>query len=183
MRLSDLQKKNVIDIKSGKMIGVIIDVNISMNGNMTSLVVDSGKFFSRFSSHGEIEIGWSQINKIGEDVILVSIDNLQFLIYFYCKYLIFMDLSSFDLASSKRDLVFARDFALKIAKENNKRVSVGYFCEDFDGLFSVTPDGVDYEYIFKSNDIGIPLFVEKLSLIHNSLGVVSSDEIMKAYGF
>lgn len=76
MRLSDLQKKNVIDIKSGKMIGVIIDVNISLDGNMTSLVVDSGKFFSRFSSHGEIEIGWSQINKIGEDVILVSLDNL-----------------------------------------------------------------------------------------------------------
>lgn len=97
--------------------------------------------------------------------------------------LIFMDLSSFDLASSKRDLVCARDFALKIAKENNKRVSVGYFCEDFDGLFSVTPDGVDFAYTFKSNDIGIPLFVEKLSLIHNSLGVVSSDEIMKAYGF
>lgn len=76
MRLSDLQKKNVIDIKSGKNIGIIVDANISQDGKIISLVVDSGGFFSKFSSHNEFEIGFSQINKIGEDVILVSLDNL-----------------------------------------------------------------------------------------------------------
>ena len=76
MRLSDLQKKDVINVNDGKKIGVIIDVNISIEGNMTSLVVDSGGFFSKFSSHNELEIAWSQVKKIGEDVILVSVDNL-----------------------------------------------------------------------------------------------------------
>lgn len=76
MRLSDLQRKDVINVNDGRKIGVIIDVNISIEGNMTSLVVDSGGFFSKFSSHNELEIAWSQVKKIGEDVILVSIDNL-----------------------------------------------------------------------------------------------------------
>ena len=76
MRLSDLQRKDVINVNDGRKIGVIIDVNISSEGNMTSLVVDGGGFFSKFSNHNELEIGWSQVKKIGEDVILVSIDNL-----------------------------------------------------------------------------------------------------------
>ena len=39
-----------------------------------SLIVERGKFLKL--SHGEIEIKWNQVKKIGEDVILVSIDNL-----------------------------------------------------------------------------------------------------------
>ncbi len=74
MRLSDLQKKDVINVNDGKKIGVIIDVSISQDGNMTSLIVDGGGFFSKFSNHSELEIGWSQVKKIGEDVILVSLD-------------------------------------------------------------------------------------------------------------
>lgn len=76
MRLSDLQDKDIINVKDGKKIGSIIDVLISMNGEMISFVVDSGKFFSKFSSHGEIEVKWSDVKKIGDDVILVSVDNL-----------------------------------------------------------------------------------------------------------
>ena len=73
MRLSDLQSKDIINISDGKKIGSIIDVNISSDGVMLSLVVDSGKFFSRFS-HNEVEIKWSQVKKIGDDVILVDLD-------------------------------------------------------------------------------------------------------------
>ena len=74
MRLSDLQSKDIVDINDGKMIGNIIDVLINNDGSMNSLIVERGKFFK--ISHGEIEIKWSQVKKIGEDVILVSIDNL-----------------------------------------------------------------------------------------------------------
>ena len=74
MRLSDLQRKHVINVNDGRKIGEIIDVNVSLDGNMVSLIIDGGGFFSRFSSHSEIEVSWSQIKKIGEDVILVSLD-------------------------------------------------------------------------------------------------------------
>ena len=61
-------------MNDGKLIGSIIDVLINTDGSMNSLIVERGKFFKL--SHGEIEIKWSQVKKIGEDVILVSIDNL-----------------------------------------------------------------------------------------------------------
>ncbi len=74
MRLSDLQHKDVINIKDGKKIGNIIDVSITDNGNMNSLIVEKSKFLvSMFSSSGEFEIKWDQIEKIGEDVILVKV--------------------------------------------------------------------------------------------------------------
>lgn len=76
MRLSDLQRKDVINTNDGKKIGTIIDVNITDDGHMSGFVVDSGKFLSKFSSKDEIEIKWSQVKKIGEDVILVNVDNL-----------------------------------------------------------------------------------------------------------
>ena len=75
MRLSDLQCKDIINVNDGKMVGSIIDVLINDDGSMDSLIVERGKFFSKFS-HGEIEVKWNQVKKIGEDVILVSIDNL-----------------------------------------------------------------------------------------------------------
>lgn len=76
MRLSELQSKDIINTTDGKRIGSIIDVNISEDGNMKSLVVEKGKFFSKFSNKDEIEIKWQQVKKIGEDVILVSLDIL-----------------------------------------------------------------------------------------------------------
>ncbi|MEI3529876.1 MAG: YlmC/YmxH family sporulation protein [Bacilli bacterium] len=74
MRLSDLQHKDVINIKDGKKIGNIIDIMIESNGTMTGLVVEKSKFLvSMFTNKDEIIINWNQIEKIGEDVILVSI--------------------------------------------------------------------------------------------------------------
>ena len=74
MRLSDLQHKDVINVKDGKKIGNIIDINIELDGKMECLIVEKSKFFvSMFSNKDEIEIKWNQIEKIGEDVILVNI--------------------------------------------------------------------------------------------------------------
>ncbi len=74
MRLSELQNKDVINITDGKKVGNIIDIAIENNGRMTSLIVEKSKFFvSMFSNKNELEIKWEQIEKIGEDVILVTI--------------------------------------------------------------------------------------------------------------
>ena len=76
MRLSDMQNKDIINTIDGKKIGNIIDVIINDEGKMTSLVVEKTKFLSRFSNKDEVEIKWEQIKKIGEDVILVSMEFL-----------------------------------------------------------------------------------------------------------
>lgn len=75
MRLSDLQDKDVINVVDGKKVGNIIDVSLeNKTGKMESLIVEKSKFFiSMFSSKDEIEIRWEQIEKIGEDVILVKL--------------------------------------------------------------------------------------------------------------
>lgn len=71
MRLSELQSKNIITTE-GKLIGNIIDVIIE-NGTIKYLVVEKSKFLiSMFTSKDEVEIKWSQIKTIGDDVIIVS---------------------------------------------------------------------------------------------------------------
>lgn len=76
MRLSDLQSKDIVNMNDGKKIGTIIDVSISDDGLMNCLIIEKGKFFSKFSNRDELEIKWNQVKKIGEDVILVSVPDL-----------------------------------------------------------------------------------------------------------
>lgn len=74
MHLSELQSKQIVNIKDGKNIGKIVDAVIDNNGNMQSFIVQRQKMLmSMISSKGDIEIRWSQIKKIGHDVILVDI--------------------------------------------------------------------------------------------------------------
>ena len=74
MRISDLQMKKIINISSGKSIGNIVDVNIQEDGKIESFVIDSGKSFFSFQKENENIIYWKDIDKIGEDVILVRKD-------------------------------------------------------------------------------------------------------------
>lgn len=73
MRLSELQNKTVINLIDGKSIGNIIDINIDENGKTIDLIVEKNKFLISYFSKKEINIKWKQIEKIGEDVILVNI--------------------------------------------------------------------------------------------------------------
>lgn len=72
MRLSEIQNKDVINLNTGEKIGNIIDVRINVNtGKIESFILEKKKF-SFFSNNDEIQIYYDQINKIGEDVILVE---------------------------------------------------------------------------------------------------------------
>lgn len=73
MRLSDLQNKDVVDIATGDRIGNVIDVQISREtGNIIKIIIYDKKGFFNMIRGEEISISWSQIKKIGSDVILVS---------------------------------------------------------------------------------------------------------------
>lgn len=74
MNLSDLQNKEVIDIYTGKRMGLIIDVIISLDGTISKLILEDKKVGRRFLSNNkeEIELYWKQIIKIGDDIILVD---------------------------------------------------------------------------------------------------------------
>ncbi len=71
MRLSDLQTKEIINMTTGKRLGMIIDVIINTEGNIKSLILEE-KRMKRLSNREEYELDWKQIAKIGDDIILVK---------------------------------------------------------------------------------------------------------------
>lgn len=74
MRLSDLQSKDVVSLKDGKKIGRIIDVEISNEGKIMYMMIEQRKMVRSFVMGGnDTTISFTQISKIGEDVILVDV--------------------------------------------------------------------------------------------------------------
>jgi len=73
MRISELQRKDVVSVKDGRRLGRIIDLDIDGIGNIQYLIVEPKRFFRIFSSNEETTVTFKQIQKIGEDVILVEI--------------------------------------------------------------------------------------------------------------
>ncbi len=73
MRLSELQQKEIVNIKDGKRVGVIIDVIVGDDGSIKNLVLEE-KRGRRFTKE-EYSVLWSQIIKIGDGIILVDTRN------------------------------------------------------------------------------------------------------------
>ena len=73
MHLSELQQKEIINISNGKRIGIIVDVIVDTSGNIQKLILEEKR--GRKFSKEEYEILWSQIDKIGDDIILIDTRN------------------------------------------------------------------------------------------------------------
>ena len=70
---TDLRAKEVVNLQNGTRMGKIIDMIIDSNGkNVLGLVVPGVRRL--FRSAEDIFIPWCNISKIGNDVILVSLD-------------------------------------------------------------------------------------------------------------
>ena len=73
MLLSDLQTKDIINIKNGNNLGRIIDAKIDSSGKITYFVSEEKKFMRKVTKSGDATIEFDRIKKIGEDVILVDL--------------------------------------------------------------------------------------------------------------
>ncbi|KYP81871.1 photosystem reaction center protein H [Ferroacidibacillus organovorans] len=75
MRASELQAKDVINIGDGRRLGSIGDLDIDLDSGMikTLIIPPAGKFFGMFASGEEVVISFTQIVKIGSDVVLVDL--------------------------------------------------------------------------------------------------------------
>ena len=74
MKLSDLQEKDIINIKDGRRIGKIIDAEIDNDGKILYLILDERRGLKGiFSSSNGLNITFNQIKRIGEDVILIDL--------------------------------------------------------------------------------------------------------------
>lgn len=85
MNLSDLQAKEIISIIDGRKLGKIVDVNVKIeDGKINYFVAENKKFFKRiFGNNSEIQFTFTDIEKIGEDVILIKLwyNNLRGFVY------------------------------------------------------------------------------------------------------
>ncbi len=71
--MSELQTKEIIDISSGKRVGSISDLIVDSKGNITKLLLDKRIGKRLLANYKEdTELSWSQIIKIGDDIILVD---------------------------------------------------------------------------------------------------------------
>ena len=73
MLMSDLQRKDIINMTSGSRIGKIIDIDLNEDGLINSLIVGELKMMKRFNNSSETRISFKQIKTIGSDVILVDL--------------------------------------------------------------------------------------------------------------
>lgn len=74
MRISDIMEKEVINIKNGKKMGFITDIDLDINeGKVMSFTIlsDSRNFFSRGAE--EDVVLFNDILKIGCDTIIVNL--------------------------------------------------------------------------------------------------------------
>ena len=71
---SDLKDKEVINIRDGKRLGCVIDVEFDIpSGKIIRLVLPPpGKIIIFGSSKNNLYIPWDHIEKIGSDIILVK---------------------------------------------------------------------------------------------------------------
>lgn len=74
--LESLKRKEVIDIRNGERLGFIDDVEINTETSETIALIIYGRerFFGLWGRESDIIIPCSQIDVIGDDVILISVE-------------------------------------------------------------------------------------------------------------
>lgn len=77
MTFNDLRQKDVINICDGRRLGRPLDIELSDRACIEAIIVPSpGGIMSVFrQDRGGIAISWSCVRRIGDDVILVELDN------------------------------------------------------------------------------------------------------------
>jgi len=80
MTITELQVKDIVSIENGKRLGYITDLEIDVDrGYIVALIVAlKGKTLGLFGKEEEMIIPWNHIVTIGDDVILVRMDQKKY---------------------------------------------------------------------------------------------------------
>ncbi len=75
-RANELRCKDVVNIKDGVRIGYVDDLEINLNDARVMAIVVYGRWrlFGLLGRAKDIVIGWSHIQVIGEDTVLVNFE-------------------------------------------------------------------------------------------------------------
>lgn len=83
-RASEFKDKEVINISDGRRLGFVNDVEICLeDGSLEALILSGGgKIFGILGRDNELLIPWEKVSKVGEDIILVDLDERYLRKYF-----------------------------------------------------------------------------------------------------
>jgi len=73
MLLSDLQTKDIINMRDGNNLGRIIDAKIDNTGKIMYFVAEEKRLIRKVTRGSGMTFDFDKIKKIGEDVILVDL--------------------------------------------------------------------------------------------------------------
>jgi len=75
-RASEFRQKEVINMSDGKRLGFISDVEVDLeSGRIESLILPgSGRLFGLIGRDNEFIIPWEKVKKVGDDIVLVDMD-------------------------------------------------------------------------------------------------------------
>lgn len=78
IKISDLRSRDVINMSDGKKLGYVKDIELDIEvGAVTALIIPGENNMLKFFFRSEdMVIPWNDIEKIGDDVILVKIRDL-----------------------------------------------------------------------------------------------------------
>ncbi len=74
--INSMRNMEIIDINTGRKLGFITDIKLDCEEDKVESLIIPGEVKSWFGKGEEIEIPWKNIEKIGVDVILVSLDDV-----------------------------------------------------------------------------------------------------------
>lgn len=75
VKISELRTRDVVNISDGKKLGHVKDIELNLEeGYVTGIVLPSdGTFLKLLFRNNDIFIPWDKVAKIGDDVILVDL--------------------------------------------------------------------------------------------------------------
>lgn len=79
-KIGELRDKQVVSVKDGSVLGYVSDVQLDIeNGKLVSILLPGkNRGFGFLGREDDIIVPWENIKVIGNDSILVEIDNISF---------------------------------------------------------------------------------------------------------
>ncbi|MBO1003757.1 YlmC/YmxH family sporulation protein [Pseudogracilibacillus auburnensis] len=77
MRFKDISGKEIINIHTGSRLGVLGQTDLQINpetGKIESFIIPTYRWFGFKKEESEATISWDMIKKIGNDIILVEVE-------------------------------------------------------------------------------------------------------------
>ncbi len=82
MKFNELAGKEIVNLSDGRRLGILADSDLLIDektGKIKALLIpDFKNYFSIFSERDFIEIPWDCVKKIGNDMIIIELDDLNY---------------------------------------------------------------------------------------------------------